>query len=67
MEMNKESVIELMKSSQSEEDWNNNVDRVKAAFTGYPDWWFAEIVASGLLKETAAKWGGAGEIQITSL
>ena len=54
--MSKEDVIALMKSSSSEKAWNNNCDTVKKEFNGYPEWWFAEIVMSGILRETSASW-----------
>jgi hypothetical protein len=43
-----------MKSASSEEDWNNKCDQVKSACGGYPDYWFAEIIASGLANEIKA-------------
>jgi len=52
--MTKTEVIELMKSASSEEDWNNKCDQVKSACGGYPDYWFAEIIASGLANEIKA-------------
>ena len=59
--MTKQEVIDMMKGSKSEQEWNDNCDRVKAesrATTGkdYPDWWFAEINASGLLRMTVKSW-----------
>jgi hypothetical protein len=52
--MTKTEVIELIKSASSEEDWNNKCDQVKSACGGYPDYWFAEIIASGLANEIKA-------------
>ncbi len=50
-----EGVRELMGSSSSEREWNENADAVKAANRGYPDFWFKEVVISGLASQTAAK------------
>jgi len=66
--MTQQEVIDLMKSSNTEAEWNANADKVKKAFDGgYPNWWFATIVMSGILRETAAKWGDDGEIKIFTL
>ncbi len=51
----KENVKTLMASSKSEREWNANADKVKAANNGYPNWWYAEIVLSGLMSKTVAK------------
>ena len=53
----KEGVKELMQSSKSEKEWNSNCDKVKAANNGYPSFWFAEVVMSGLMDKTARTWG----------
>lgn len=53
----KERVVALMESSQSEQQWNDNCDSVKAEFSGYPSWWYPTIVMSGILRRTAARWG----------
>lgn len=51
--MERAKVSELMKSSKSPNDWNGNADKVKAAFNGnLPDFWYPDIIASGLMDET---------------
>jgi len=54
--LNENDVLELMKSSKSEQEWNANCDKVKEAFGGYPSWRYAKIVMSGIMKQTAATW-----------
>lgn len=55
--MNEQQVVDLMKSSKSEEEWNANRDKVKTVFGGYPDFWYRAIVLSGLAAEvTATSW-----------
>ena len=49
-------VVELMKSSRSEAEWNDNCDRVKRNCGGYPSWWYETIIMSGLLHETSQTW-----------
>jgi len=57
MDLTKESdVIELMKSSKSEKEWNDNCDKVKAANGDYPGSWFRVIMLSGLANDVMAKW-----------
>ena len=50
--MNKQEVIDLMKSSKSKTEWNNNCDKVKRECGGsYPEYWYSEIILSGLINE----------------
>jgi len=50
--MNQESVVQLMRSSQTQSEWNQNCKKVKEAHGGqYPPFWFAAIVHSGLSSE----------------
>ncbi len=44
--MSREEVINLMKSSRSENEWNANLNKVKQAFDGYPDFWYETIIQS---------------------
>lgn len=63
----KTDVVALMQSSQSEREWNSNCDKVKAANGGYPDFWFASIVLSGVARKTAAGWGGDDRIRVSTV
>ncbi len=55
--MTQDDVTQLMKSSKSENEWNANCDKVKAAFGGeYPSFWYAAIVLSGISSKTSATW-----------
>lgn len=49
-------VKELMSSSGSEQEWNVNCDKVKAANGDYPSFWYRAIIMSGLLSRTKASW-----------
>lgn len=55
--MNQQQVEELMKSSKSAKEWNDNCDKVKRACGGYPTFWYAAIIRSGLLAETQIEHG----------
>lgn len=62
--MTKEDVINLMRSSKNGLDWNANCDVVKKAHSGgYPDYWFFEVVLSGLCDEVLGN--GASDLKIT--
>jgi hypothetical protein len=52
--MTEQEVVDLMKSSKTEDEWNANCDKVKKAFDGYPSFWFSAIILSGVHGETVA-------------
>ena len=54
--MTEQDVVNLMKSSKDENEWNENCDKVKVAFGGYPSFWWSAIKTSGLADETRACW-----------
>lgn len=51
-----EGVKQHMRESTSEKDWNRRCDEVKAANNGYPQFWYAEIILSGLAAMAQANW-----------
>lgn len=63
-DMNEQEVVALMESSQTEGEWNDNCDKVKAACGGYPSFWWPAINVSGLVERVAARWGSSGQIHI---
>jgi hypothetical protein len=60
--MEKQEAIELLKSSKTKDQWNENTDKIKAAFGGYPEWWYATVVTSGLMDAVLGE--GASQIKI---
>jgi len=60
--MEKNEAIELLKSSKTKEQWNENADKIKAALGGYPEWWYATVVTSGLMDTVLGD--GASQIKI---
>ena len=61
--MTRQEIIDLMSSSQTESEWNDNCDKVKDAHDGlYPPYWYEEIVAGGLVDEVRARWGDIGPL-----
>lgn len=65
--MTEEQVVSLMEGATSEQDWNKKCDQVKAACGGYPDFWYREIVLSGLAGRVAASFGVTAEIKISPI
>lgn len=51
-----EGVKAYMSQATSEQDWNNRCDAVKRANGGYPDFWYATIVLSGVMSATSQNW-----------
>jgi len=50
--MNKQEVIDLMKTSKNGNEWDQNCAKIKAAFgNAYPDYWYSEFISSGLMNK----------------
>lgn len=60
--MTKEQVIALMASSKSSKEWDENCDKIKRYTRSvepnkeYPDYWYDEIILSGLFNRTKRLW-----------
>ena len=65
--MSEQEVIDLMESSQTEKEWNNNCDVVKSACNGYPDFWWGAIKTSGLADKVMARWDSDSNLRVTSM
>lgn len=60
--MEKQEVIDLMKSSKNSQEWNANCNAVKKVHNGdYPDYWYQEIILSGLCDKAIGE--GSSEIK----
>lgn len=46
--LTKQEVIELMKTSKTQQEWDRNCLIVVQAFEGFPYFWTSEIIYSGL-------------------
>ncbi len=64
--MSEQEVVELMKSSKSEKEWDANCDLVKSKCDGYPPFWYGAIVLSQVASQTAATWGGDAKIHVSA-
>lgn len=54
--MTESEVIDRMKSSQSEEEWDRNREAMRATFGGQlPPWWDDQIIHSGVSSEVFSK------------
>ncbi len=63
--MNQEQVLNLMKSSKNEAEWNANCDKVKADNKGlYPDYWYKEVIQTRLADTVLG--AGASEIKVVT-
>ena len=62
--MTRDEVIALMESSNSAQEWRHNADEVKEACNGYPEFWWAAIIKSGLGDRVNARWGSDAQIHI---
>lgn len=51
--MTAEQVVQLMASSRTEKEWDANCDKVKQDWHGYPEFWFHEIIMSGLARHVS--------------
>ena len=54
--MKEQEVIDLMASSNSEKEWNDNCDIVKEAFNGYPSFWYPAILVGGVMAAAKVSW-----------
>jgi hypothetical protein len=63
--MSREEVINLMSSSKSFKEWNDNCKKVKEAHGGnYPATWFEDIITSGLCDKALGT--GASQFKVTT-
>ena len=47
--MTQKEIIDLMKTSRSHLEWNSNAQKVMDQNAGrLPDWWYDELIASGI-------------------
>ena len=65
--MTQQEVIDLMESSKSARDWNDNCHTVKDRCEGYPEFWWATIIQSGRADKIMSKWGDSSKISIQPL
>lgn len=63
--MEKQEVLDLMRSSSNNQEWNKNCDTVKEAHNNsYPSYWYVEVILSGLCDEVLG--AGSSELKIVS-
>jgi hypothetical protein len=63
--MTEQEVVDLMASSRSDDEWNDNADKVKKACKGYPSFWFNAVIKSGVAARTIEKFGGSPAMKVT--
>jgi hypothetical protein len=65
--MTEQEVIELMQSSKSEKEWNDNADEVKRRCNGYPAFWFSAIMLSGLANRVTSAFGRDADVHANTV
>lgn len=49
--------MNILRSTKSEDEWNNACDQVKKARGGrYPDDWYVKVILSGFLYNLSSTW-----------
>lgn len=57
--MSREDILNRLAATKTEAEWNDICDDVKRANAGdYPNWWFSEVILSGLASRKRAHWYG---------
>lgn len=52
-----EDEMNILRSTKSEDEWNNACDQVKKARGGrYPDDWYVKVILSGFLYNLSSTW-----------
>lgn len=63
--MTQKEVLDLMSSSTTSQEWNQNCLKVKEAHKGeYPSYWYAEVITSGLMDRTLGE--GSSKIKVST-
>lgn len=61
--MDKQTALAELQKSTNKDEWNATCDRIKAANRGtYPEWWYPEVIMSGLIDKVLG--AGSGQIKI---
>jgi|TARA_Y100000310_G_C20691033_1_gene822215 hypothetical protein len=60
-----QEVKDLMLSSKNREDWGKNCNIIKKKCNGYPDFWYREIIQSGLCDEVLGE--GSSKMKIIEI
>lgn len=61
--MTKNEVVEMMTSCTNNKEWGEACDRVKEAHGGgYPDYWYSEMIMSGLIDRVLGE--GSSKLRI---
>jgi hypothetical protein len=50
-----EEVKNMLSLAKSEDEWNQTCDVIKKHFSGFPSWWFKEIILSGFVYTVSSK------------
>jgi len=59
------AVVARLEAAKTEHEWNKICDDAKSG-TGYPEWWYRAVIASGLGDRKARQFGRAPGITVTT-
>ncbi len=66
MENLTDTEIEILEACQSDDDWSDATDAIKAARDGqYPDDWWDRVKLTGMMDRILSRWGQTSAITIT--
>lgn len=63
--MDKKEVMELLESVQTYKQWADACDKIKRAHGyGYPDYWFKDVLQSGMADRILGRFGESTQMRI---
>ena len=65
--MTTEEELAMLEACQSANDWSEATKKIKEAREqSYPEDWWEKVKMSGMMDRIFSRWGGSGELKLTS-
>ena len=62
-----EEELAMLEACQSANDWSEATKKIKdARGQSYPEDWWEKVKLSGMMDRILSRWGGSGELKLTS-
>ena len=62
-----EEELAMLEACQSANDWSEATKKIKAARgQAYPEDWWEKVKESGMMDRILSRWGGSGELKLTT-
>ena len=62
-----EEELAMLEACQSANDWSEATKKIKEAREqSYPEDWWEKVKMSGMMDRIFSRWGGSGELKLTS-